>query len=316
MCAHAQKPLIDGNDQNIVSALFFKQRAAVMAWLGPLIGKPRGWERVMRRLVPLADCPRLPQKWIRREGVSFLAQPSVPIGYNVTYFGTYEPELRALMRRYLALGGVAVDIGANVGWHTLLMARLVGPNGRVLAVEANPSVRERLSGHLQANHLSSVTIVPSALGDQPGRLRFLAPPVDSLGAGDGHVAGEKDKDSQHIVETEVTTLDSLAEQERLQRLDFVKIDVEGFEWPVLQGASATFAKFRPVVCFEFNSIYTGRGEGDPVALCDYFGRLDYELAVITRSGPRPLGEGAWPDCANLLAMPRERGEKRLSRGNW
>lgn len=275
-----------------------------MASLGPMIGKPRGWERVMRRVVPLQDCPSLLQKWIRREGFSFLAKPAVPIGYNVTFFGTYEPELRALMRQYLVPGGVAVDIGANVGWHTLLMARLVGPSGCVLAVEANPSVRERLSEHLQANRLSNVTIVPCAVGDQPGRLRFLAPPVDSIGAGDGHVAGENDKDSQHVVETEVTTLDAFAEQEGLQRLDFVKIDVEGFEWPVLQGAAETFAKFRPVVCFEFNYIYTGRGEGDPEALRDYFGRLDYELAVVTRNGPRALGEGAWPDCANLLAMPR------------
>jgi FkbM family methyltransferase len=286
-----------------VRALFLKQRAAVMAWMGPIVGKPRGWERVMRRLVPFADCPGLPQKWIRREGVSFLAKPSVPIGYNVTFFGTYEPELRALMRRYLRPGGVAIDVGANVGWHTLLMAQLVGPNGRILAVEANPSVRERLAEHLQANHLSNVTIVPSALGSQPGKLRFLAPPVDSFDAGDGHVAGENDKDERHIVETEVTTLDALTEREGLQRLDFVKIDVEGFEWPVLQGAVQAFSRFRPVVCFEFNTDYTGRGEGDPEALRDYFDKLDYEVAVITRRGPKLLGKDAWPDSANLLAMP-------------
>jgi len=274
-----------------------------MAWLGPMVGKPRGWERVMRRLVPLAECPRLPQKWIRREGVSFLATPSVPIGYNVTFFGTYEPELRALMRRYLQPGSVAVDVGANVGWHTLLMARLVGPSSRVLAVEANPSVRERLAEHLKANHFTNVTIVPAALGSEPGKLRFLAPPVDSIGAGDGHVAGESDKDECHIVETEVTTLDALTEREGLPRLDFVKIDVEGFEWPVLQGGVQTLAKFRPVVCFEFNAIYAGRGEGDPEALREYFGKLNYELAVITRDGPKPLPNDAWPDCANLLAVP-------------
>ena len=165
----------------------------------------------MRQLVPLAECSRLPQKWIRRESVSFLATPSVPIGYNVTFFGTYEPELRALMRRYLPPGGVAIDVGANVGWHTLLMARLVGSSGRVLAVEANPSVRERLAEHLKANHLSNVAIVPSALGGKAGKLRFLAPPVDSIGAGDGHVASEDNKDERHIVETEVTKLDALTE---------------------------------------------------------------------------------------------------------
>jgi len=289
-----------------VSALFFKQRAAVMAWLGPMIGKPPGWERLMRRIVPLADCSRLSQGWIRREGVSFLAKPSVPIGYHVTFFGTYEAELRALMRRYLAPGGVAMDVGANVGWHTLLMAQLVGPGGRILAVEANPSVRERLAEHLQANRVTNVTIVPSALGNQVGVLRFLAPPVDSMGAGDGHVAGEKDKDSRHIVEAEVTTLDVVVEREGLRRLDFVKIDVEGFEWPVLQGASATLAKFRPIVCFEFDAVYTGRGEGKASLLRGFFGDLNYELSVITRNGPRTLGADAWPDCADIWAVPCER----------
>jgi FkbM family methyltransferase len=288
-----------------VRALFFKQRAAVMAWMGPIIGKPRGWERVMRKVVPFAECCDLSQRWIRREGFSFLAKPSVPIGYNVTFFGTYEPELRVLMRQYLHQGMVAVDVGANVGWHTLLMAQLVGLNGRILAVEANPSVGERLDEHLKANHFSNVTIVPSALGSEPGKLRFLAPPVDSMGAGDGHVVGEKDIDAPHLVETEVTTLDALSEGERLLRMDFVKIDVEGFEWPVLQGAAKTLAKFRPVVCFEFNSVYSGRGAGDPEALREYFGKLDYDLAVITRDGPRPLRTDGWPDCANLLAVPRK-----------
>ncbi len=303
-CAHAQKHHIEQNNFNIVSALFLKQRAAVMAWLGPMIGKPPGWERVMRRLVPVADCQRLPQTWIRREGVSFLAKPSVPIGYHVTFFGTYEPELRVLMRRYLQPGGVAVDVGANVGWHTLLMAGLVGSSGRVLAVEANPSVRERLNQHLQANRLSNVTIMPSALGSHPGKLKFLAPPVDSIDAGDGHVATGDDGDRGHIIEAEVTTLDLLAEHEGLPRLDFVKIDVEGFECPVLQGAAEALARFRPVVCFEFNADYTGRGGGDAQALREYFDRLDYEVAVITRRGPKLLGDDEWPDCANLLAVPR------------
>ncbi len=275
-----------------------------MAWLGPMVGKPRGWERVMRRVVPVAECPSLTPRWIWRERSMFLANPAVPIGYYVTFFGTYEPELRTLLRHYLGPGRVAVDIGANVGWHSLLMAQLVGDSGRVLAVEANPSVRDRLAEHLQANRLSNVTIVPSALGNHPGRLRFLAPPVDSIDAGDGHVAGVDDGGREHIVETEVTTLDALADRERLKRLDFVKIDVEGFEWPVLQGATHTFAKFRPVVCFEFNSDYAGRGEGGAASLREYFGRLDYDLAVITRSGARALSEDAWPYCANLLAVPK------------
>src|SRR5689334_14765239 len=122
----------------------------VLAWIGNRIGKPPGWERAVRLVTSPEKC-RIRELCVVREGVAFLAQPSVPLGWHVAFFGTYEPELREIMRAVLPKGGVAIDVGANVGWHTLLMASLVGDKGRVLAAEANPSVRSRLRDNLHLN---------------------------------------------------------------------------------------------------------------------------------------------------------------------
>ncbi len=64
--------------------------------------------------------------------------------WHIGFFRSYEPELRDIIRIVLPPGGVAIDVGANVGWHTRLMAKLLGPHGRVLAMKPNRSVREHL----------------------------------------------------------------------------------------------------------------------------------------------------------------------------
>src|SRR6266404_5658147 len=97
----------------------------ILSWIGNRIGKPPGWERIVRMFVSPEKCRGWPEVCLVRDGAVFLAQPGVPVGWHVVFFGTYEPELREIFRAVLPTGGVAIDIGANVGWHTLLMARLV-----------------------------------------------------------------------------------------------------------------------------------------------------------------------------------------------
>lgn len=287
-----------------MSALFLEQRAAVMAFLAPMIGKPRGWERVVRRIVPFESCPALSPEEICREGFKVISNPSVPIGYHLRFFGSYERQIRAVMRRVLRPGSVALDVGANVGWHTLLMSRLVGSEGRVLAVEANPSVRSMLEKHLSLNNAGNVRVIPFALAAKAQTLDFVGPEFDNPGAGDGHVASSEETSSGRTIKVEAVTADALVREQDLDRLDFVKIDVEGFEWPVLQGAREFLARFRPVVVFEFDANYAGRGEGSPAELAEYFNGLNYELSVIGGGG---LRDGDWPQCANVLARPKERG---------
>ena len=205
--------------------------------------------------------------------------------------------------RILRPGSVALDVGANVGWHTLLMARLVGESGRVLAVEANPSVRARLVEHLRLNRMLHVEVVPYALADAEGSVEFQAPDASDPAAGEGHVVRASETPRHDVLRVEARTLDSLLEPMHVERLDLMKIDVEGFEWPVLKGAERAIARFRPHIVFEYIDEYADRGSGAPQVLADFFAQHGYCLFTIGRRGAEAVVAGQWPSAANLWAMP-------------
>ncbi len=277
--------------------------AQLLSWIGSRIGKPPGWERVVRRLAPLRSCEKLGEVCLLRDGVAFLARPAVPIGWNVTFFGSYEPELREIFRSILRPGAIAVDVGANIGWHTLLMAQLVGEHGRVIAVEPNPSILRGLHQNVELNRFSQVEIVPCALADAEGVVSFYGPDADDAGSGNGHVVGEAMSRQEPTIDVEARRLDDVAAAAGLDRLDLIKIDVEGFEWPVLRGADQVIARFRPHIVFEFDIAYTPRGGGSAPLLDDFFRRHRYRLLAVRRSWAEPVSSSAWPNCANIWAAP-------------
>jgi FkbM family methyltransferase len=233
----------------------------------------------------------------------FLAQPNVPIGWYVTFFGTYEPELRKVCKAILQPGAVALDIGANVGWHTLLMARLVGDGGRVLAAEANPSVRNRLRENLQLNRFQQAEIIPFAIADAEGTLEFYGPAADDPESGNGHVLGTKAQDSGPMIRVEARRLDTIISETRLDRIDLIKIDVEGFEWPVLQGGAISIAEFRPHIVFEYNAEYSGRGGGSAELFQEFFDRHNYRLFALEREWAKAVKPDHWPSLADVWAIP-------------
>ena len=183
------------------------------------VGKPRGYERLVRRLIPPELVGDRPPRLVGLRGEPLiLADPRTPLGWNLLFFGTYEPELRNYFRSVLQAGFVAVDVGANVGWHTLLMAQCVGDRGRVLAFEPNPSVRDRLQFHVSLNRLSQVDVLPFALTNRAERLPFNAPAVDDSRAGDGCLMPEGPARTPGAVDVDATSLDALLPRLELARL--------------------------------------------------------------------------------------------------
>lgn len=274
-----------------------------LACIGGVIGKPPGWERVVRLIAPPERCGAIGEICLMRDGVMFLAQPSVPLGWNVALFGTYEPFFRDIIRAVLPAGGVALDIGANVGWHTLLMARCAGEGGRILAAEANPSVRRRLEGNVRLNRFQRIEIIPYAVAESEGSVEFRGPSADSAGSGDGHMLAAGAQDRREIIRVETRSVDAICDAARVERLDLIKIDVEGFEWPVLQGADRTIAKFRPHIVFEYNVEYATRGGGDAGLISNLFEGHRYRLYAIGRNWAEAVRPGDLPSCADIWAVP-------------
>lgn len=280
-----------------------RKSTELVAWMGHRIGKPPGWERVVRLFVPPEKCADLPDICTIRDGVVFLAQPAVLLGWNVAFFGTYEPELRKIVETVLKPGGVAIDVGANVGWHTLLMARLVGDSGRVLAIEPNPSVRQRLIGNIGLNRFRHVEVVACAAAEAEGRIEFHAPPAGRADSGTGFASRDGAGPSADTISVETRSLDNILSAMPSARLDLIKIDVEGFEWPVLRGGEDSISHFHPHIVFEYDAAYVARGGGEAATFMEFFRRHRYRLFAVGRTGAAAIETSDWPNSANIWAIP-------------
>jgi FkbM family methyltransferase len=180
---------------------------------------------------------------------------------------------------------------------------LAGPEGHVFAAEPNPSVRNRLVENIAINRMKHIEILPWALGATAGTVDFHGPDAADSESGSGHVMPASAGPSAGTMRVEMRRIDDFTEAAQVQRLDLIKIDVEGYEWPALCGGEQTLARFRPHVVFEFDRAYAGRGGGDPVAITAYFTRHRYKLYAVGRIWARKVTPENWPNAGNLWAVP-------------
>lgn len=152
--------------------------------------------------------------------------------------GTYERAEMEVAGRLVGPGATCVDAGANIGIYTALFSRRVGPDGRVLALEPSPAVLPRL--HALAARLGNVDVAPVAVG---ARDTVLPLTVAGSGHAQANLRGEQ-LDADGTVEVPVRRLDKLAGEYGIDRIDVVKIDVEGFEGEVVAGGGTLFADRR------------------------------------------------------------------------
>ncbi len=201
--------------------------------------------------------------------------------------------LHAVAAAVLPPDGVAIDIGANIGLTALALAALL-PAGRVVAVEPSPRTSEALRRTVAANPVGArIAVEACAVGAAPGQAVFH----DAEHSAGSHllVDGTMRAAALHRVTVPVTSLDRLVTAHALPRLDFVKIDVEGFETEVLDGAAAAIARFRPVFFIEFNAwtLLCNRNANPRVVLEDWLGRFPVVHASRGAKPPeRVTPEGA------------------------
>ena len=147
---------------------------------------------------------------------------------------------------------VVLDVGANIGVATMAMATALHGPARFLAVEPSPRNLAHLRHNLAANGFEPrVEVIAAAAGAEPGSLSFHE---SEFGAGSHLVSGHHlAGDAMPAVQVPVETLDRIVSARGLERLDLVKIDVEGFEPDVLAGGAGAIERFRPAIYMEFNS---------------------------------------------------------------
>jgi FkbM family methyltransferase len=181
---------------------------------------------------------------------------------------------------------VVIDIGAHAGQFSKLFARMA-PAGRVYAFEPSAYARSVMAPAVAFSRLRNITLVPFGLGEHAARLVLHTPlkPSSSLGFGTAHLGAGAGPTVDQIIE--VTTLDAFARSEGLNRLDFVKADIEGWELKALKGGEATLRRFLPPLYLEVDDALMGRAGDTPEALFGWLAMMGYR--AFTTPGLAPVG---------------------------
>ncbi len=182
---------------------------------------------------------RLPEK-----GMSLFLNPHDTVVSGAIFFGVYEPFEVSLFRAYLKPGMTVLDIGANLGYYTVIAAARVGASGRVIAVEPDKDNQYFLQKNVTENGLSHVTVVPVAVAATEGEAVLY---MSSDNKGDHRVYPVEGSRQQQQIHT--TTIDALMTQFDLTHVDVIKMDIQGAEGLALQGMQELLSKTASMAIF-------------------------------------------------------------------
>lgn len=179
------------------------------------------------------------------------------------WLGAFEPQETALVRGWLRPGMTFVDVGANVGYFSLLAASLVGERGRVYALEPSPYAYARVAATVRANRMPQVHAFQMGLSAGPGELALYLPPESA----NFHSPTMSASSGGEPVSVPVRRLDAALDEWAVETVDLIKVDVEGHEPFVFAGASEVLATGRiRAVLVEFNDFWLRQQGGTPEAL--------------------------------------------------
>ena len=211
---------------------------------------PQRYSRnLYKRLAKLGESPDAP--FVRDFfGLQYHGNLNCNIDFNIYYYGAFEKPLLFFLRDTMTQLSPAaphfVDIGANVGQHTLFMA---AHGNRVHSFEPFEPVRAQLERQIAVNELNCVTVHPLGLSNENTRMPFFAPTGNNVGIG-SFDAGTTSKGNVSIGELELIRGDDYFPSAGIKHIDLMKIDVEGFEKLALEGLQKTLQSTRPVIVCE------------------------------------------------------------------
>ena len=177
------------------------------------------------------------------QGMSF----SMPQLERLSFaLGTYEAHIVRCMQRLIKPGDTVYDIGANAGYFTLVMSKIVQSNGNVFSFEPDPSNFGALQKNIQDNNLTVAKPIQKAVSDSTEELTFATFEYSLV----GHIATQSTPDDATLIKVDATTLDDFVYKQGFPSPKFLKIDVEGAEDRVLFGADRLLREARPIILAE------------------------------------------------------------------
>lgn len=245
----------------------------------------------------------LPKKY----GLKFHLNTHEYIGWNIFFLGSYEPDTNAILAEFIKPGMIVIEAGANHGSETVIIASLVGINGKVFAFEPIPKIIDKLLINININKLNKIIKVESlALGESNKNIVFHIPydNESNQGVSSKYKFGSK---SDTLVVQQVK-LDSWIQENHISKIDFIKMDIQGSEYDLMLGASECLAKFNPIVYLEADEIQTQNGSTSLESLYNILKTHSYDVFSV-RKGERVALTPQNLESGNWLAIPSKKNEK-------
>jgi FkbM family methyltransferase len=214
------------------------------------------------------------------------------------FYKTYESWETQVIEKLVKMGWICVDVGANVGYHTLLLSSLVGDSGAVYAFEPSDGTFAKLNKNVQLNNANNVHLHKIALSNRAGCASLITPAGNAGGA---HLANESSSVTGKI---EVSTLDHFVDSKHIEHVDFIKVDIEGCECRFLGGAASTIKRFRPTMLIEINPRSLASFGNTAADIRSFLGEYNYDSERLSWHGR--VSKWTAPPAGkyfNILATP-------------
>jgi FkbM family methyltransferase len=201
-----------------------------------------------------------------------------PHDRNLYLVDKYEKAIADLFRESCCPGMHVLDVGANVGYFSLLFSVLVGPKGYVYAIEPFPQNADKIREMVRVNKLMNVSLFPVAAANRSGTVSFQT----DLSGAMGHIVKGPKWESAQIIQVETVRIDDLVRENGINRIDLVKIDVEGSEHEVLFGMQNVISRFKPLIICEWHPDKAGP---DYEPIWEGFGYRSFPMKSVSATEP-------------------------------
>jgi len=251
---------------------------------------------------------------VRRGGVRWSLDLGEGIDFSIYLLGAFERSTAATLRALVKPGDAVFDIGANIGAHTLGLAKSVGPGGRVVAFEPAEFAFQKLLRNLALNPELEQRTQASQVMLGSGTYKALGGVYASWPL--ERVDSVHPKHRGRFVSTQgatVDTLDGFVERQRINRINLIKMDVDGNELPVLQGGRRVLREQRPIIVMEMSPYVHAEEQHSFAAMIELLRELRYKIEDARNRKTLPLEAAALerliPDGAgiNVVALPEDGG---------
>jgi FkbM family methyltransferase len=203
------------------------------------------------------------------------------IQQHIYFLGAWDEPGSKFLKNYLKAGDIFMDIGANIGCYTMIASKIVGSEGEIHAFEPVSKVFDKLLFNIQLNNLSNISTNRKAVYETSGTLEFFVSSRENEGMSS---IFRHDTESGEIEKVKAISIDEYVEKMNIQRIDMMKIDIEGAEIFALKGMKNTIKRFKPIIIMELSEDVLRNIPVESKDVLDIMRSMNYVIGGIDNQG--------------------------------